>query len=70
MAFTAAQLAATETAIASLAAGAQEVEDAFGNRVRKPDLDGLIKLKGIMEKDVAKSARTSGFDKFQFKAAD
>lgn len=67
MAFTAEELSATERAIAALAAGAQEVEDAFGNRVRKPDLDGLIKLKRVMEQDVAKVSRTSGFDKFQFK---
>lgn len=66
MAFSQEQLAATETAIAALAAGAQEVEDAFGNRVRKPDLNGLIKLKKLMEEDVRKTNRTSGFDKVKF----
>lgn len=60
------QLAATESAIASLAAGAQEVEDAFGNRVRRPQLKDLIALKERMEADVAKAARRSGYDKMKF----
>lgn len=66
MAFTAEQLAATESAIAALSAGAQEVQDAFGNRVRKPELKQLIALKRLMEEDISKTARTSGFDKFKF----
>lgn len=67
MAFTAENLAQIEAAIITVASGGvAEISDGLGNKVRYSSIDELTKLKGIIEKDIFQSARTSGFDKFKF----
>jgi hypothetical protein len=67
MAFTQSDLEAVESAIVTVASGGvAEIEDAFGNRTNYSDLDKLMKLKKIMEDDIARDARTSGVDLFKF----
>lgn len=67
MAFTEANLAAVEDAIITVSAGGvAEIADGLGNKTRFQDLAALLKLKEVIEKDIFKSARTSGFDKMKF----
>lgn len=69
MAFSASDLTSVESAIITVGAGGvAEIEDAFGNRTRYTSLVDLLKLKKVIEDDLVRDARTSGFDKFKFVA--
>jgi len=69
MAFTTSQLTQVEAAIITVAAGGvARIKDAFGNETEYASVSELLKLKQIIEEDIAGSSRTSGFDKFKFAA--
>lgn len=69
MAFTASQLSQIESAIITVAAGGvAEIEDAFGNKTKYTSLDQLMKLKKLIEDDIARNSRDSWIDKGKFSA--